>query len=83
MKYYYPLLLVEEPLAVGGYWECKSLVSLGMWTGHLPCPRVHCDWFNKEADWPIAKQDKVRQENQTKRILGRRMESEEMVGDTD
>ena len=25
----------------------------------------HCDWFNKEADWPIAEQDKVMQENQT------------------
>ena len=24
-----------------------------------------CDWFNKEADWTIAGQDKVRQENQT------------------
>ena len=31
---------------------------------------VHCenytDWFNKEVDWPIAGQDKVRHENQTK-----------------
>lgn len=26
----------------------------------------HCDWFNKETDWPIAGQDKVRRENQTK-----------------
>ena len=26
----------------------------------------HCDWFNKEADWPIARQDRVRQENQTR-----------------
>ena len=25
---------------------------------------MFCDWFNKEADWPIAEQDKVRQENQ-------------------
>ena len=25
---------------------------------------VHCDWFNKKADWPIVKQDKVRQESQ-------------------
>ena len=23
-----------------------------------------CGWFNKEADWPIAEQDKVRQESQ-------------------
>ena len=28
--------------------------------------KLHCDWFNKEADWPIAGQDKVRWENQTK-----------------
>ena len=26
----------------------------------------HCDWFNKEADCPIAAQDKVRWENQIK-----------------
>lgn len=32
----------------------------------------HCDWFNKETDWPIARQGKVRGENQTKRMLGRR-----------
>ena len=25
----------------------------------------HCDWFNKEAHWPIAEQDKVRQESKT------------------
>lgn len=25
----------------------------------------HCDWFNKQADHPIAEQDKVRQESQT------------------
>lgn len=24
-----------------------------------------CNWFNKEADWPIEGQDEVRQENQT------------------
>lgn len=24
------------------------------------------DWFNKEADWQIARQDKVREKNQTK-----------------
>lgn len=24
-----------------------------------------CDWFNKEADWPIVEQDKVRWEGQT------------------
>ena len=26
----------------------------------------HCDWFNKEAGWPVAGQDKIRWENQTK-----------------
>ena len=32
----------------------------------LPCvDTCHCDWFNKEADWPIAGQDKVRQASQT------------------
>lgn len=25
----------------------------------------HCEWFNKQADWPIAEQNKVRQRNQT------------------
>lgn len=25
------------------------------------------DWLNKEASWPIARQDKDRRENQTKR----------------
>ena len=25
----------------------------------------HYDWFNKQADWPIAEQDKVRWESQT------------------
>ena len=24
-----------------------------------------CDWFNKEWDWPIAEQDKVRWKSQT------------------
>ena len=24
-----------------------------------------CDWFNKQTNWPIAKQDKVKQECQT------------------
>ena len=41
-----------------------------------------CDWFNKEADWPIARQDKARQ----KRILGRRrrrVESEESRADAE
>ena len=25
-----------------------------------------CDWFNKEADWSVAQQDKVKRETQTK-----------------
>lgn len=25
----------------------------------------HYDWFNKQAEWPIAEQDKVRQDSQT------------------
>lgn len=25
----------------------------------------HCDWLNKEDDWSIVKQDKVRRESQT------------------
>ena len=33
-------------------------------------PSVHCEYVlfslvNKEADWPIARQDQVRQDNQT------------------
>ena len=24
----------------------------------------HCDCFNKEADWPVVEQDKVRQKSQ-------------------
>ena len=38
-------------------------------TWNIPLHHVntcYCDWFNKEADWPIAGQDKVMQENQTK-----------------
>ena len=39
-----------------------------------------CDWFNKEADWPIVRQDKARQ----KGILGRRrVESEESRADAE
>lgn len=25
----------------------------------------HCDWLNKEADWPIAELNKVKRESQT------------------
>ena len=31
----------------------------------------HCDWFNKEADWPIAEQNKFRLETKLK-MMGRR-----------
>ena len=32
----------------------------------LHCVNIYLlDWFNKEVDWPIAEQDKVRWENQT------------------
>lgn len=32
-----------------------------MWNIPLHCVNVcHCDWFNKEADWPITGQDKVK-----------------------
>lgn len=44
------------------------LGSLLLWNN----PSIHCvnlcryDWFHKQADWPIAEQDKVSQECQTK-----------------
>ena len=38
----------------------------------LYCVNICCwDWFNKEVDWSVTGQDKVRRENQT---LGRRAE---------
>ena len=37
----------------------------------------HCDWFNKEADWPIAGQDKVGGE--PNRMLGSKKEKSEGV----
>lgn len=40
----------------------------------------HCDWFNKEIDWPIARQCKVRSKNQARKMLGR--ESQEVVQDS-
>ena len=43
------------------------------------CP---CDWFNKEVDWPIARQGKVRWNNQTRRMLERRS-LEEMPQDAE
>ena len=45
-----------------------------------------CDWFNKEADWPIAGHDKVRGEKQTKdtgkegkRLRCRQTDAEETI----
>lgn len=37
-------------------WNCPSVHSVNK------CPY---DWFNKQADWPVAEQDKVRWESQT------------------
>lgn len=37
-------------------------------SGIIPSNAVnvcHCEWFNKQADWPIAEQNEVRQRNQT------------------
>ena len=42
----------------------------------------HCDWFNKEVDWSIARLERVIQENQTKIMLKRRAESQGLGGDT-
>ena len=51
--------------------------QLLLWNNPVYAVQIcHCDWFNKEADWPIGKQDKVRQKSQTTRMLGgRRVES--------
>ena len=48
-----------------------------LWNIPLHCGNIcHCDWCNKEADWLIAEQNKVRKENQTRRILeGKKVES--------
>ena len=43
------------------------------------CP---CDWFNKEADWHIAGQDKVGGRAK-QRMMGRRAESEESQADAE
>ena len=44
------------------------------WNISLHCVNAcRCDGFNKEADWPIPRPEKVRRENQTKRMLGRGM----------
>ena len=54
----------------------KELLKEGVWTRPLYCVNIcNCEWFNKEAGWPIARQGKVRQENQTKIMLGRRSRS--------
>lgn len=41
----------------------------------------HCDWFSKEAEWPVSGQDKVRRESQ--RALERRTESGELRADAE
>ena len=41
-------------------WNNPSVYSLYIY---------HCDWFNKQANWPIAEQDKVKQESQTENKL--------------
>lgn len=35
----------------------------------------HYDWFDKEADFQIAEQNKVRHESQTRRMMGESVES--------
>ena len=53
-----------------------------MWNFPVHCVNICCcDWFNKEADWPIAGQDKVRcvwgGGGTRLRLLERRNEAEE------
>ena len=40
----------------------------------------HYDWFNKQADWPIAKEDKVKGKVKLKMLGGSREESEKLPG---
>ena len=48
-----------------------TLGTSEVWYAAWNAPSVHCanichyDWFSKQADWPVAGQDKVRQESQT------------------
>lgn len=58
-SYLYLLLLVSE----------VGFILILLWNIPLYCVNIHHrDWVNKEADWPIARQAKVRRENQTKDI---------------
>lgn len=42
------------------------------------CVNVRCcDWCNKEADWPLARQSKIKRENQMRILGSRRVEPEE------
>ena len=42
-----------------------------MWNITLHCVNVCCcDWFNKEADWPIIEQDNVRWDSQAENGAG-------------
>lgn len=49
-----------------------------MWNIPFYCVNVRCcDWCNKEADWPLARQSKVKRENQMRILGSRRVEPEE------
>ena len=48
------------------------IVSSAVEYSFILCKYMLLWWFNKEADWPIARH-KARWENQTRRILGKRM----------
>lgn len=62
---------------------CHCSVHPLLWNIPFYCVNAcHCDWFNKQADWPIAKWDKVRWENQTKKALERRREETEGLKET-
>lgn len=71
-----PVLARAEVIGTHGYtqlfhrcWDPTPVLMLVqhlLWKTPLHCVRIwHCDWFTKETDWPIAEQNKVRQESQT------------------
>lgn len=56
----------KSVLPESGY-LAQNMSPLGK-SGIIPSYAVkvcHCEWFNKQADWLIAEQSKVRQRNQT------------------
>lgn len=58
-SYLYLLLQISE----------VGFILILLWNISLYCVTIcHCDWVNKEAHWPIARQAKVRRENQTKDV---------------